>query len=862
MIRCVLWFLLCFSTAFSTIAEKKALLANRKSDLSEEIEMTLTDYNETEEAINLQLKKLYAEAELLRERGAGERDYMPLLKEINLLKEEKQAVEDHWISLNRSLHQKEGSYGLWNQPETTLGTLIFDYGSQNQIYLIPPNIAAMRLSVSSELPIPYASWEELIELILNQNGVGIKELNPFLRELYLLKENRSGIRIITNNRADLSFYPDSARIAFVLSPEPVDFRRFFLFLDKFVNPNNTVLQAIGRDIFIIGEISEIKDLLKLYDFIASHKGDKEYKVFRLKRIDAKEMAAVLKAMFEQFSEKVVERTQPKEKLKIESIGDDRSDRDKHEGSGLRIVTLEKIAESLFLIGTREEIERAEEIIRAVESQIGEATENVIFTYKVQHSDPVTLSDIAQKIYTLMIASGISIPERVLLPMPGGPPMPMRHLEDEGHRFYETNEGPSVIKEVPPPERPYWDTFYQNGAFTINPAPIAPGIIVRSNPNEGKNNFIVDEKSGVIVMVVRADLLTQIKDLLKKLDVPKKMVQLDVLLFEKRADQELEYGLNILRFGTCASNTNRACISWNEHLEAIPATGIFDFIFSKPIKSHFPAYDLIYRFLLTQVDIRLHANPSVITVNQTPATIAIKEEISLKTGVFEVETNRGITLKDSWTRAQYGITIVITPTIHMSEGDSLLPQGADYVTMDTDVTFDTYAPGGDPQQPDVIRRQVINQVSIPDGQSVIIGGLLRKDSFDTKDSIPFLGEIPGIGKLFSTSRLTDTNVEMFFLITPTIVREPECDLLRIRTYELCRRPGDIPEYLSQLYAAQECEKNRVLKGWMLFLFGEPCPRCLKPLNECVCIPKTFCPPCYPTTPTNFCSSRGGEYDGRP
>ena len=46
-----------------------------------------------------------------------------------------------------------------------------------------------------------------------------------------------------------------------------------------------------------------------------------------------------------------------------------------------------------------------------------------------------------------------------------------------------------------------------------------------------------------------------KDLIKKLDIPKKMVQLEVLLFEKRNRDTNDFGLNLLRLGDAARNVN-------------------------------------------------------------------------------------------------------------------------------------------------------------------------------------------------------------------------------------------------------------------------------------------------------------------
>ena len=85
-------------------------------------------------------------------------------------------------------------------------------------------------------------------------------------------------------------FPSNERVAFVLSPEPSDVRRAWFFLEKFVNPNSTVLQMLGRDILIVAQVAEVQELLKLYDFISLNRGDKEYKVITLNRVDAEEMS--------------------------------------------------------------------------------------------------------------------------------------------------------------------------------------------------------------------------------------------------------------------------------------------------------------------------------------------------------------------------------------------------------------------------------------------------------------------------------------------------------------------------------------------------------------------------------------------
>lgn len=814
--------------AAQTIAEKKAMLKESSSDLDEESEHFLQIFNQEMEEIKSRLKRLYDEAEDLYEQYGPEGDYSGILSQINDLKQKKRLMEDAWRERMANSNVQE-TYGLWLARETTLEQLVIDYGSQDYVYLIPADVGAIKLSVDSNLPIPRSSWSEMLELILSQNGVGVKVLNPYLRQLYFLRNNASVLKAITNQRDELELLPSEARIGFVLSPEPSEVRRAFVFLEKFVDPNTTSLHLIGRDILVIGSVRDIKDLLKLYDFVATNRGDKEYKLIPLFKIDAGGMAKMLQAIFDKEESNSPSPTAAGEEGPATTVTR------LSESNGLNIIALESMAQALFLVGTREEIRKAEEVVRNVESQLSDAREKVVFWYTIKHSDPEELAEILQKVYLLMISTGAGLPGNGQ----GGPQVNNDQNNDQS------------VNIAPPPlplssQQIYSESFYQGGGYLVNPAPAQPGLIMERPVNQDRNNFIVDMKTGAIVMVVEADILPKLKELIRKLDVPKKMVQIETLLFEKRVTSETNFGLNLLKIGSAASQTNATSFLFNSISTATEQLGISQFLISrKKTDSGIPAFDLAYTFLLSQDDVQINACPSVLAVNQTPAVISIVDEISINTGIFEVETVR-TTLKDAFTRAQYGITIEITPSIHMGSEENEwneLDDGVDYVTLDTDVTFDTIQPGGDPNRPDVTRRHITNQVQLPDGQTVVLGGLRRRQLADGRDAIPFIGELPGIGKLCSFTRLQDATTEMFIFITVKIVADPCEDLERLRREHLCRRPGDLPSFLYRLQEARLEDKYALMHNSMRILFGQQ--------RNCY----------YDADADSVCPCSFGEYDGR-
>lgn len=816
-----------------SISEKMASLKSSSSDLDKNTEQLLIHVNKETTEIQKNIRNLYDEVYQLYENDAPEEQYKALLDQINVQKDKLISLQETWREAASQSNQPD-AYGLWHAPDTTLEQLIIDYGSQDYVYLIPHEIGSMKLSIDSNLPIPRASWSEMLELILTQNGVGIRTLNPYLRQLYLVKKNNSNLRMVTNNPADLEVLPLDARVGFVLSPEPAEVRRVYMFLERFINPETTVLQVLGRDILLIGPVADLLDLLKLNDFISCNRGEKEYRLVPVFKVKADEMGRILAAVFDlsmegrsslppppppppprPTSSHPPGSTPPPSPPPFSAQGGP-------DTNGLKIIPLQHMTQALFIIGTKEEVRKAEEVIRDVESQVGGARDKSVFWYTVKHSDPEELAEVLSRIYTLMITTGTGM-ERP--PGPDGAPQSVTVVEN--------NAGPVLPPpaQLQPPNTLYGEEgFYQEGGFIVNPAPAQPGIIPERIPNQDRNNFIVDVKTGSIVMVVEVDILDKMKDLLRKLDVPKRMVQIETLLFEKVLNRENNFGLNLLKFADAATQHHFSGAVFNNIFpnckDFVPENrGVFEYFISrKKTESGFPGFDLAYRFLLSQDDIQINSCPSITTINQTPATIAINEDISINTGIFEVETAKGVSLKDAFTRAQYGITISIKPTIHLREytdGDCIyIEDDYDYVTLETDITFDTIHGGGHPSRPDVTRRHITNQVQVVDGETVILGGLRRKTTNDGNDGIPFLGEIPGLGKLFGMTTMKDSSTEMFVFITPHIIKDPKEQLIQLRQELLCLRPGDIPYFLECLEEAHRFEKARLIQGGMSILFGRP------------------------------------------
>jgi len=72
-------------------------------------------------------------------------------------------------------------------------------------------------------------------------------------------------------------------------------------------------------------------------------------------------------------------------------------------------------------------------------------------------------------------------------------------------------------------------------------------------------------------------------------------------------------------------------------------------------------------------------------------------------------------------------------------------------------------------PALTTRKIDTQIELNDGQSFAIGGLLDNRVTETFQKIPFIGDIPILGKLFQSKSVSKTNTELIVIVTPELVR---------------------------------------------------------------------------------------------
>ena len=146
-----------------------------------------------------------------------------------------------------------------------------------------------------------------------------------------------------------------------------------------------------------------------------------------------------------------------------------------------------------------------------------------------------------------------------------------------------------------------------------------------------------------------------------------------------------------------------------------------------------------------------SNPRVITTDRNQAIITQGEEIP-----YQTQGDDGPTTEFR----EAVLELEVTPQI--------TPDGR--IIMDLLVKKDERGELTPDAGPAINKREVQTQVLVNDGETVVLGGVYEQVTGSTINKIPFLGDIPGIGRLFKNTRNVNDNFELLIFIKPQIVTD--------------------------------------------------------------------------------------------
>ncbi|MEO7993599.1 MAG: type II and III secretion system protein, partial [bacterium] len=271
------------------------------------------------------------------------------------------------------------------------------------------------------------------------------------------------------------------------------------------------------------------------------------------------------------------------------------------------------------------------------------------------------------------------------------------------------------------------------------------------------------KPGAIGIMVTPELHAKIQDALRQIDKPPRQVYVEAtfLTFDDNPNQVPDvFGLD--NFGDFAVETggDRFPIQF----DATGAEGLVFQILPKNQRLPFDDFRARYAYLFSDRKAKIVTAPRVAVIDGQTATVGVTENrpFIIDGGVIIDQFGNAIPAPDIVFPVQTGTFLTITPQI----------DDFGNITMALNPQINSLL--GEPQLINgnlvfgTTNTQVSTTLRLRDGETIVIGGLTRRDHDVNKQYIPFLGDIPIIGALFGRKEVIDVNSQLVVLITTHLV----------------------------------------------------------------------------------------------
>ncbi|MFP4285828.1 MAG: type II secretion system secretin GspD [Desulfovermiculus sp.] len=287
------------------------------------------------------------------------------------------------------------------------------------------------------------------------------------------------------------------------------------------------------------------------------------------------------------------------------------------------------------------------------------------------------------------------------------------------------------------------------------------------------SIVADKPSNSLVIVAEPKEFETLLPIIQDLDSTRKQVFVEAAIIEVSSDKSLNFGINWqggsevgsddgIVFGTTNGPLGQGVDDLVDRFGSDEArSGLSLGTLAFPFTFNGEEYFSLGAFInASQTDNAVHiiSTPQLMTMENEEATVVIAENRPFITSRQESEANIDYS---NFEYKDVGVTLKVTPLIN-NQGWIKLNLYQEVSRIDPNIDFNS-------ETPITRKRTTETTVSVQDGETVVISGLMENSSSDSQTKVPLLGDIPGLGYLFKSTQdqLDKTNLMVF--ITPRVVQ---------------------------------------------------------------------------------------------
>mgnify|MGYP001160582680 FL=1 len=296
----------------------------------------------------------------------------------------------------------------------------------------------------------------------------------------------------------------------------------------------------------------------------------------------------------------------------------------------------------------------------------------------------------------------------------------------------------------------------------------------------RGNAIVDERTNTIILTDTEDKIAEFRHIAQQIDIPVRQVEIEARIVIANTDFRKQLGtrwgvaavrqsgssiLNVSgqRVGLDSEPGNPAEFFLGDGTLDIAETLAVDLGVAEPTGSialglmrNNTFLDLELSALQNDGYGEIISQPKVITSDKKKATIKSGTEVPYQEASSAGNTN--VEFKDAVLKLE--VTPLITP-------DNRIVMT---LTVAQDSIGDFVPSGNGGQVPTIDTTSVETEALVGDGQTLVLGGIFRMESFDSVEKVPVLGDLPGVGWLFRNTSKNQQKQEILIFITPKILND--------------------------------------------------------------------------------------------
>lgn len=435
---------------------------------------------------------------------------------------------------------------------------------------------------------------------------------------------------------------------------------------------------------------------------------------------------------------------------------------------VRVVPIERLNAILVTAMIPTYIDRVRSWVERFDSSAMDSDQQRLYVYRVQNGRATDLAMVLHRalgIDTTTVTSGASAGAGNSQPAPS-PASDVPHSSG-------SIPGVASATSVASRPTPGGAASSNGGDQTALLSQSVPDVGVSTTLGTGQSassdiRVTADDSNNALLILASGQEYAWIETALEQLDVPPLQVMIEAVVAEVDLTDQLAYGLqyyvksgNFQALFAAPSGSSSSGGTGQTTGSAFPGFG-----FASGLNLAFASSSgsaVILQALQQLTTVSVLSSPNLLVLNNQTARIQVGDQVPISTQSATGVLAPGSPIVNSIEYRDTGVILQVKPRVNASGNVMLdISQEVSDVSTTTSSSLDT---------PTISERRVNSTISISDGETIALGGLIKDTRSNSKNGIPFLQDIPILGALFGTRGNSVSRTEVIVLITPHVIRDP-------------------------------------------------------------------------------------------